>query len=73
MVFFFNFLRAFCRKEPYFVFLERNFRSFAFYKGFEVCYTKIIFCALMNMTNMHFEDTTGGLSGSLAAMFFVIN
>lgn len=53
------------------MFLEQQYRSFAFYKGIEVTYTKIILCGLMNMTNMHFETMTGTLSGAMSAMFFV--
>eukprot|EP00347_Sterkiella_histriomuscorum_P013046 403366220 len=69
LLFFFNFMKAIFPKEAYFVETERNYRSFAFYRGLQVCYLKIIFCIIMNMLNTHFENSTLQLSMTLSAFF----
>lgn len=70
LVFFFNMLKAALPELDYLVDLERQYRSFAFYRGIAVTYLKVVFCALMNMINMRFDNSTLALSASMAAIFF---
>lgn len=71
LVFFFNFVKSFFPKEPYFVNIAKIYKYFAFYKGFAVCYTKIMLCALMNLVNIGFGNALEGTSAMLACLFFV--
>jgi len=51
--------------------LEKDFRWFIIYRGVTFTYLKVIFCALLNMKNMHFDNSTLAISGTMAAVFFV--
>ena len=71
MIFFFNFCQALFPGYTYFDTLERGYRFQAFYKGIPVCYMQVVFCALMNLINMHYDNQTLILSASLGIFFFV--
>lgn len=71
-VFFFNFFKAIFPKEPYFVLMEGTYRWQALYKGIQVTYTQLCFCAIMNLNNMNFESSLLGLSATLGAMVFAL-
>jgi len=59
-------------KEPYFVNLEKIFRWNLMFKGMQFLYMKGVFCSIMNMTNMNFNNSSLAMSGTLSAIFFAL-